>query len=494
MAVQCIYEKIAVLTVESCRRLIQFTFAYTKYSSILCPLFFPLYNHSKAVCIPADCAAEPLSATIASTDVLMLNYVGQASIASVSLAANYTNILFSVLYGIGTGVTMLASQYHGKGDLETVHLVQGIALRFSLGAAFLFALAAVTIPENMMRLFTPDLELIALGASYLRVVSVSYLCWGISEVYLATLRSAERVAICTLLNMIAFACNILLNALFIFGLFGLPKLGVIGVALGTNISRMILLCACFFVSSRSRDIRLRFSYLFRRNRVLFGDFLRMALPALANDVSWGVAFSLYSAIIGHLSNDAVAAYSFVNIIRHFGVVLCYAVASASGIMLGNILGRGRIEEAKDGAKKLLIMTLLSAAVGSAIILILIPFILSFADLTMAAQEYLRMMMLINVYYIWGSAVNTTLIAGVFRAGGDSRFGMICDTIDMWGYALPLGFVSAFVLRLPVMWVYFLLCTDEFVKWPWVLKHYFSGKWAKDITRSDLYDGSARRKE
>ena len=96
------------------------------------------------------------------------------------------------------------------------------------------------------------------------------------------------------------------------------------------------------------------------------------------------------------------------------------------------------------------------------------------------------MLLINTYYITGTAVNTTLIAGVFRAGGDSMFGMICDTIDMWVYAVPLGFFAAFVLKLPVLWVYFLLCTDEFVKWPWVLKHYKSGKWIKNITRDNPY--------
>ncbi len=427
-----------------------------------------------------------LSATIASTDVVMLNYVGQSAISAVSLAANYTSVFFMIVYGLGTGVTMLSSQYHGRGDLEAIHMVQGLALRFSMGAGLLFALAALLIPEAMMRLFTPDAELISLGADYLRVVSVSYLVWSVSEVYMASLRSAERVTVCTVLNIVAFVCNIALNAVFIFGLLGAPKMGVAGVALGTTLSRLILLGGCFLISSRSRDIRLKFSYLFRRNRALFSDFIRMALPALLNDVSWGAAFSLYSAIIGHLSNDAVAAYSFVNIVRQFGTVICFAVGSASGIILGNLLGEGKIEEAKVGARRLMIMTLIAAAMGSVIILILIPILLDFADLTPVAREYLRKMMLINTYYIWGAAVNTTLIAGVFRAGGDSRFGMICDTIDMWGYALPLGFLAAFVLKLPVMWVYFLLCTDEFVKWPWVLRHYFSGKWARNITRDDLH--------
>ena len=105
-----------------------------------------------------------------------------------------------------------------------------------------------------------------------------------------------------------------------------------------------------------------------------------------------------------------------------------------------------------------------------------------------ALKYLKFRLYINVYYITGTAVNTTLIAGVFRAGGDSKFGFVCDTIDMWVYAVPLGFIAAFVLKLPVEAVYFLLCTDEFVKWPWVFKRFYSYKWAKNITRDDI-DGA-----
>ena len=149
----------------------------------------------------------------------MLNYVGQSAISAVSLASQYAGILFSVYYGLGTGATMLCAQYYGKRDMRAVEVVQGIALRFSLIFSLAFSLCAALIPETMMKLYTDDAELIALGASYLRILSISYFCWGIIEVYLSVLRSVERVAICTALNTMAFALNIFLNAVFIFGLF-----------------------------------------------------------------------------------------------------------------------------------------------------------------------------------------------------------------------------------------------------------------------------------
>lgn len=430
-----------------------------------------------------------LSAAVNSADVIMLNYVGQSSISAVSLASQYAGILFSVYYGLGTGATMLCAQYYGKGDMRAIQVVEGIALRFSLFFSLCFSACVLLIPELMMKLFTNDAELIALGASYLRILSVSYFCWGIIEIYFSVLRSVERVAICTVLNTLAFSINILLNAVFIFGLFGAPKLGVAGVALATSTSRVIELIGCIVVSVRSKDVKLKLSYIFIKNKVLFKDFVHLSLPALGNDIIWGVAFSMYSVIIGHMGTDAVAANSFVVVVRNLGTILCFGIASAGGILLGKIIGENKLEEARVGAKKLMKLTVISGIIGGLIVLISMPVVLQYAStsLSATAMHYLKFMLLINTYYIMGTAVNTTLIAGVFRAGGDSRFGFICDTIDMWVYAVPLGFIAAFVLKLPVLWVYFLLCTDEFVKWPWVLKHYRSGKWLNNITRDDLFE-------
>ena len=445
----------------------------------------PFYRHIFRLVLPIV-IQNLLSAAVSSADVVMLNYVGQSSISAVSLASQYANVLFMVFYGLGTGATMLCAQYYGKGDMKAIQVVEGIAMRFSLGFAFLFAGAAFFFPEGMMRLFTNDGELIAIGASYLRFMSVSYLCWGITEVYLAVLRSIGRVTISTLMNVLAFSLNIILNAVFIFGLFGAPKLGAMGVAIATSASRMIELAACFVVSALSRDIKLDFRYLFSRNRLLFSDFVRLSLPALGNDILWSVAFSMYSVIMGHLGTDAVAANSFVVVVRNFGTILCFGMASAGGILLGNVIGENKLEEARADASKLMKLTVITGAIGGLIVLAATPFVLKYATLTETAMHYLKYMLLINTYYVMGAAVNTTLIAGVFRAGGDSRFGFICDAIDMWCYAVPLGFLAAFALKLPVLWVYFLLCTDEFVKWPWVIRHYRSGKWLNNITRDDLF--------
>ena len=443
------------------------------------------YGHIMKLTLPII-VQNLLSTAVSSADVVMLNYVGQAHISAVSLAAQYANVLFMILYGLGTGVTMLSAQYYGKKDMRAIHLVQGIALRFSLVCSGVFAAGALFIPRLMMRAFTPDAQLIEIGAEYLRCISAAYLCWGVTEIYLATLRSIGRVAVASALNTFAFTLNILLNAVFIFGLFGAPKLGAMGVAIATSVSRLLELALCLIVSQKSKNVKLRFSDMFHLNRLLQKDFARMALPAVLNDTSWGLAFSMYSVVIGQfLGTDMVAANSFATLARSFGTILCFSVASAGGILLGQLIGENRMAEAEKAGNQLMKLTVLFGAIGGVIILAAMPIMLNFADLTEAGKGFLRIMLLINSYYVMGAAVNTTLIAGVFRAGGDSRWGLICDTIDMWGYGVPLAFLTAAVLRLPPMWVYFFMCTDEFVKWPWVIAHYRSKKWLRNITREEL---------
>ena len=245
-----------------------------------------------------------LNAAVSSSDVVMLNYVGQSSISAVSLAANYASVLGSVFYGLGTGATLLCAQYYGKKDFRAIQAVEGIALRFSMAASALFAVMAFFAPRLLMQVFTKDEQLIAIGADYLRVMGITYLCWGIIEIYAAVLRSIGRVTVCLVMNIITFFLNIALNAVFIFGLCGAPKLGATGVAIATASSRFVELLGFVVVSALSKDVKLNVLEMFRKNKVLTGDFIRLALPALGNDVSWGVAFSMYSVILGHLGNDA----------------------------------------------------------------------------------------------------------------------------------------------------------------------------------------------
>ncbi len=419
---------------------------------------------------------------VSSTDIIMLSSIGQDAISAVSLATQYSNILSTIFFGLGSGIAMLSAQYWGKQDLETVKKIQGIGLRFIFLCSLVFALSSVFFPRTMMEIYTLESNLVAIGTSYLRIVGLSHLCWAISETYFYTLRSTERVKTCTFINMFTLFTNISLNAVLIYGIFGLPKMGASGVAIATCISRILQLLLCFLVSHKPEGIPLSLHTVFQKNSLLQQDYLRLALPALGNCLLWGIAFSTYSAIMGHINSDVVAANSIVTVVRSFGTVFCNAISSSAGIYIGKDLGSGKLQDAEEDSKRALILMALSSILGGLLIFLVSPLVLKITVLSPRASEYLKTMLYINCFYLFGGAFNGTLINGVFRAGGDSRFSLICDTIDMWFYAVPLGLLSAFVFHFPPMVVYLLLCTDEFVKMPWVWKHYKSKKWLRNITR------------
>lgn len=423
-----------------------------------------------------------VTTAVSSADVIMLGFVSQDALAAGSLASQIMFILNLVYSGISSGVIMLAAQYWGKQDTLTIERIMGIGMRISILISTVFFILAFFFPALLMRIFTNDMQLVSTGIPYLKIVSFSYLFMSISQVYLCTMRTIERVIFATAANASALLLNILLNAVFIFGLLGAPKMGIAGVALATTIARGIEFVICMLDALKFKTIRFRPSTIFERHKLLFADFMKYSLPAFGNEVSWGLAFSMYSVIMGHLGSDIVAANAVVVVARNLGTVACFGIANAGAILLGKSIGAGLMETVKADASKFCKITFISGMIGGIFIFLLRPLFMNMADLTATAQGYLNIMLFINMYYVLGQAMNTAVICGVFRSGGDSKWGFICDTIDMWGYAVPMGFFTAFVLKLPPMWVYFIICTDEFVKIPFVYKHYKSYKWLKNITR------------
>ncbi len=427
-----------------------------------------------------------LDAAVNSADVIMLSFVSQSALAASSLAGQIAFILGNLTYGLSSGAAVLSAQYFGKGDRRAVERVLGIAIRVGLLVSLLFGLAAMFAPEMLMRIFTDDAALINDGILYLRAVSPSYVLGAIASTYLAVMRSVGRVKMSAAVHSSAVVMNVVLNTCFIFGVGPFPELGIVGVALATSITRLIEVAVCLVDSSRCRIIRLRVKDLLSRGGELMRDFIKFSVPAAANDIIWGLAFSVYSIILGHLSSDIVAANSVATVVRNLSGAFCFGAASSAAIILGNTLGENKLEEARVYASRFMKIAFWSALAGGAAVLACRPLILDFMHLyvtvTDVVKHELNLMLYINSYYIMGMSLNTMMVCGVFRSGGDVKFGLACDTIAMWGYAVPMGLFCAFVLKLPEMWVYFILCLDEFVKMPAFYTHYRGRKWLRNITR------------
>ncbi|MBQ7564673.1 MAG: MATE family efflux transporter [Lachnospiraceae bacterium] len=423
-----------------------------------------------------------ITSSVNLADVIMLGQVDQTSLSASSLAGQVYFLLDVVYFGLTSALTILASQYWGKGDAKTLSRILGIGLIISVFFSTLAALLCGFCPGFVIRIWTNVPELIEAGTRYLRLIALSYFFSGITQPYLAIIKSCERVRFSTAVSVTALLLNVFLNALLIFGLSGLPRMGIEGAALATTISRGIELVICLIDFSRQKFLPKSLRNMFSIPRSLVADFVRYSLPAFINDAMWGLAYNMNSVIMGHLGSDIVAANSVVTVARDLVTTVGFGTASAASILLGKEIGENKLELARQDAASVLRTTLQISVIQGILLFLISPFIPGFVRISDTAVSYLRVMLLISVVYQVGQMINTVLIASLFRCGGESRYGMILDIISMWCVAVPLGLISAFVLKLPPLAVYALMCTDEFVKMPFALHHYKKGTWIKNLTR------------
>ena len=420
-----------------------------------------------------------MTALVGACDAIILGKLSQDAMSAVSLATQVTFVFNLFMFAFMAGENMFVAQYYGKGDYTGISQVFSLVTKICGCIAVVFLAGTLFFPEQLMRILTNEETLIVLGSEYLRVIGISYVFSGIAQTFLAIMKNCGAVNMSTLINGVMVILNIALNAVFIFGLSGFPKMGIKGAALATVLATVVqFLWSVGYVLCRIRAVK--FS-LRSCEKKLFGRFWQKTVPLLINNLAWGIGFSMYSVIMGHLGTDAVAANGIANISKNLVVCFCLGLGNAGSIIVGNRLGADRLQEAKEVGETLTKTAIIAGIVSGLVLIALSPFITKMVDLTPTARGYLQKMLLISSYYIAGKSVNCMTIGGIFAAGGDSKFGMLCDSVTLWCIIVPLGCICAFILKLPVMVVYFVLNLDEIIKLPVVYKHYKKYKWIKNLT-------------
>ncbi|WP_251352299.1 MATE family efflux transporter [Hominisplanchenecus murintestinalis] len=421
---------------------------------------------------------------VGASDAIMLGMISQEALSAVSLAGQMMFVFNLFLTAFAMGTSMLAAQYWGKGDSESVAKILAFVLRTSLAVSLIFCFGTLLFPRQVMRFFTSEQSLIDGGITYLQVSAVSYLMCGISQIYLCIMKNTGHAAKSTLISSTAVVLNLGLNAILIFGLYGAPAMGIAGAALATVIARGTEMVWAVLDSRKPGRIRWNMHYFIRPDKVLLRTYWKYSLPILGNQLAWGCGFTMYSVVMGHMGSDAVAANSIANIVKNLMVCFCIGIGNGGSILVGHELGAGRLKQAREAGRNLCRLAVISGIITGLLLLAVSPLILRFAALSSQAEEYLKWMFIVCSYYLVGKSINTTTIGGIFSAGGDTRFGLICDTVTLWCVTVPLGFIAAFILKWPVLAVYFVLNLDEIVKLPVVYKHYKKYSWVKNLTQKD----------
>lgn len=426
-------------------------------------------------------------AAVAAADAIMLGRLDQNSMAAVSLATQ-VQFVMNMFLGAMTGAgAILGAQYWGKDDRKSVDDIFWIMLRIVSVIDVLFFFLCVFCPQILMAFFTNDAVLADIGMKYLRIAGWSYLLVGFSQCYQAVMKFSSHAMASAVISTSAVIINIVMNLILIFGLIGAPQMGAQGAAAATLISRIIELAVSVLVSFRHDFVRPVLNRIFHRNRQLSHDFVVILYPLLGASLLWGIGFTSYTAIMGHLGADAAAANSVTAVVRDLCCCMCNGVANATSVLLGYELGQGNVDTAREYGERIKKLSFLIGFVTMAVVLLLIHPVLRFYRLGDTAKGYLTTMLVITAVYMIGRCINTVVINGIFAGGGDTKFDMYSNVVMMWCYGIPLTLIAAFVLKLPVVVVYAFTCLDEMTKIPWVFYHYRKYRWLKNLTRDFTSD-------
>ncbi len=424
-----------------------------------------------------------INTAVTTADVVMLGKVGETALSSGSLAGQVQFVMSLMIFGMTSGASVLTAQYWGKKDVNTIEKVFSMTISFALIAGFTFFFVVELFPRQIMYIFSSEEEVIQGGVSYLRIVAFCYPISAFTTAYLYLMRSIERVKIGTAVFAGSLLANVILNAVFIFGLCGAPAMGVRGAALATFLSRCLeFLIVLFYIGKVNRQVRLRSRYFFHWDPLLLRDFLVLSIPVVLNETLWGAGMSANAAILGQLGSSAAAANSVVRVIRELVMVMSVGLSAATSVLVGKAIGEKRLDIAQIYARRMVGLSIVVTSCASAAMFCLRGTIAGALTLGDQAREYLLFMLVVLAVYSLCQSVSCPVIVGVLRAGGDTRFGLILEGMALWVGSILLGWIGAFVLHLPVREVFVLLMMDEFIKLPFALWRYRSKIWLRDVTR------------
>lgn len=429
---------------------------------------------------------------MALADSFMVGALGETELAAVTMANSVFYVLSLIIFGIQSGTGVLVAQYYGKGRLDAINRIMGMGYYVSLGLTALIALLAFFFPMQLMQLVTNNPDLWEPGAEYARIVGFSYVCMAFSGVYIAVQRSMENPGLGAILLTVSGAMNILLNYMFIFGKWGAPAMGCAGAAVATLLSRVfevLVVTGCFF---RSKRLPVKPGLMLRPGRIIAGDFIKYSLPVVLNEGMWSLAMSLYSIIMGHMPNSTpiLAAYTIAGNIDRMAAVALFAAGNATAVIIGRDIGCGDTKEIYGKGVALNFVCFVTGIISMGILLtiratLLDGFIFPLMDISAEAGELAKMMLAFIAVVMPLRSLNLCNIVGVFRGGGDVRYGLICDIGPLYCVCLPAAALCGLVFGLGITAVYVCICLDDFCKVFLCLPRLRSGKWINSVTRETL---------
>lgn len=414
-------------------------------------------------------------------DNIMVGGFGEAQISGVSFGNQFYGLFQFVCMGLGSGATVMASQLWGAKNKKDLKPVAAIAIRLTFCLCLAFTLISVLFPSAVLRIYTNQQSVIDAGKTYMRLIGCTFLFAGLSSSVSYLLRSTNQVRIPLISSVIAFFLNLFFNWVFIYGHFGAPRLEATGAAVGTIIARAFEFCfivGYFLFGEKNFDFRPKDIFISCGH--VLRPYMKYSLPVLVSDTMLGLGLSLVSVIVGHMSEEMVAARAIIGSASQIVSVFNMAMASASAVVIGNSIGDGGIERAMREGAAYCVLAIFTGFVGSFVLILLGDLYLSLYSVSQATLETAQSLMNVVKILLPLQMLSYVTSKGILRGGGDTKFLLFGDISLLWFVSIPLGALAAFVWNLSPFWVFMFLQAEYALKGLMCIARFFSRKWIKVI--------------
>jgi putative MATE family efflux protein len=415
-------------------------------------------------------------------DTLMIGQLGETEIASVALGNQVFFVLLLFFYGITTGTAVFTAQYWGKKDIPGIRRAMGLCIATAAGGAVLVTLLSFLRPAWILAVFSTDPRVIDLGSDYLKIVCLSYILSAVSMSFAMVLRSVEMPKIPLLVTFISLILNTALNYLLIFGKLGFPAMGVRGAALATAISRAVEFAVLLAVVYRMKTpLAGRMKDFVDISAAFARRYFRITIPVVLNEVGWALGFTMYKIVFARMGTDVIAAVNIAENVTNLLLVVFHGTSNACAVMIGNLLGAGEEKKAYNYAVRFsLLGPFLGVAVGLVLVVVSgwVPLLFR---VDQSVRDITRTILILHALFTPFDVFNWQLIVGILRSGGDTRFSMLMEIGTMWGYGVPLAFIAGLLLHEPAAVVFFLVRSEEIVKFAVGIFRLLSKKWICNLT-------------
>lgn len=416
---------------------------------------------------------------------VMIGQLGEVAVASVALANQIFFLLSLLLFGLNSGLAIFTAQFWGAEDVKNIRKVLGIAVFSSSLASIIFFLASQFFPEQLIGIYSKDPAVIEMGGQYLRLFSWTFLFFSVQFSYALILRTVGQARLPMVVSILALSLNAILSYLLIFGLGPIPALGVIGAAVAILISRVV---ECLVLLILAYRLRTPVAATIKEMMDIDMSFLKRVLPPVwpvaLNELMWSLGITTYNIIYARISTESIAAVNIASAIDQMAFVLFSGIAHGTSVLVGNWIGAGDKEQAfRYAGRSMLIGFVIAIGMGG-VVLLLSPLILSLYKVSPEVLENAQKILFVVAAFMWLRAMNIVLILGVFRSGGDTRFGLFLDGIIIWILGVPLAYIAAFILHWPIYLVYLVVMCEEITKFILGIRRYFTRRWIHNLAESD----------